>query len=243
MPSPDESEVGKNSGEVVEESEMVAAVAAPITASGGLERMECTSPVRILVVDDDDLICQMLKCTLSHKDFRIRTARDAKSIEAAIKQRSPYHLVILDYVIPGLTPEEAFGWLRVHQPDTTVIVITGFPTIESAQTAIRARVHDYITKPFQLSQLRQTVMRCLHERGLLRMSEQALREAVGAAVRDRRKALEMTLAELSRRTGNAVAFLSQIELGKSSPSIETLYKISLALGVSISDLFEYAQMG
>jgi DNA-binding NtrC family response regulator len=207
-----------------------------------LEQMECTRTLRILIVDDDDLICQMLKEALAHKDFRIKTARDPQAIEAAIKQRSAYHLVVLDYILPGLKTEEVLSWLHEHQPDAAIIIITGFPTIEGAQNAIRARVHDYITKPFPLAQLRHTVMKCLHEKGLLRLSEQALREAVGEAVRERRKAVEITLAELARRTGNSVAFLSQVELGKSAASVETLYKISLALGVHVRDLFEFVHV-
>lgn len=214
----------------------------PAAPDFSLEQMECTGALRILVVDDDDLICQMIKSALAHKDFKIKIARDAASIEAAIKQRSSYHLVVLDYVLPGLRSEDVLTWLHDYQPEASVIVITGFPTIEGAQNAIRARVHDYITKPFPLAQLRHTVMKCLHEKGLLRMTEQALRDAVGTAIRERRKAVDMTLAELSRRTGNAVAFLSQVELGKSSASVETLYKISLALGVQLADLFEFVQV-
>jgi DNA-binding response OmpR family regulator len=209
----------------------------------GLEQMECTRTLRILIADDDDLICQMLKEALSHKDFHIWTAREAKSIEAVIKQRDAFQLVVLDYVLPGLQPEEVLAWLHEFQPDAAIIMITGFPTIEGAQSAIRARVHDYITKPFPLAQLRHTVMKCLHEKGLLRMTEQALREAVGAAVRERRKAINITLAELSRRSGKGTAFLSQIELGKSAASVETLYKISLALRMPLADLFEFVHVG
>src|SRR5206468_12622883 len=103
---------------------------------------------------------------------------------------------------------------------------------------LRAHTYDYITKPFQVEVLKKTVMRCLENKGLLRLSEEALREQLGAAIRERRKALGLTLAEMAKRTNVSLGYLSQIELGKNSASIETLYKISLGLGVRMSELFE-----
>src|SRR5206468_8308824 len=100
----------------------------------------------------------------------------------------------------------------------------------------------YLAKPFQPEELKKVVMRCLESRGLLRLSEDALREQVGTAIRDRRKALGLTLADLAKRTNVSLGYLSQIELGKNSASIETLYRISLGLGVKLADLFQAVQM-
>jgi len=74
------------------------------------------------------------------------------------------------------------------------------------------------------------------------MSEEALRESLGAAIRERRKALGLTLAQMAQRTNVSLGYLSQIELGKNSASIETLYRISLGLGIKIADLFQAVQM-
>ena len=74
------------------------------------------------------------------------------------------------------------------------------------------------------------------------MSESALREALGNAIRERRKALSLTLAQMAQRTNVSLGYLSQIELGKNSASIETLYRISLGLGIKMSDLFQSVQM-
>ncbi len=81
-------------------------------------------------------------------------------------------------------------------------------------------------------------MRCLEGRGLLRLSEVALREQLGIAIRERRKALGLTLAEMSKRSEVSLGYLSQIELGKNSASIETLYRIALGLRVRVADLFQ-----
>ena len=97
------------------------------------------------------------------------------------------------------------------------------------------------TKPFQVVQLQRKVTRCLESRGLLRLSEEALRESLGAAIRERRKALGLTLAEMAKRTKVSLGYLSQIELGKNSASIETLYRISLGLRIRVADLFQVVQ--
>jgi transcriptional regulator with XRE-family HTH domain len=73
------------------------------------------------------------------------------------------------------------------------------------------------------------------------MTEEALRESLGSAIRERRKALGLTLSNMSDRTGVSLGYLSQIELGKNSASIETLYRICLALGMKMSELFQAVQ--
>ena len=73
------------------------------------------------------------------------------------------------------------------------------------------------------------------------MTEEALRESLGAAIRERRKALGFTLSTMSEKTGVSLGYLSQIELGKNSASIETLYRICLALGIKMSELFTSVQ--
>lgn len=202
----------------------------------------CSSgEVRILVVDDDPDLCAVVKAALADRDFRIDVVSDPRRVEAALTGKGSYHLLVLDYVLPGLDPDTVFGWVRDHQPDAAVVVVTGYPSVDSALTCLRARTYDYLTKPFGVDRLREVVVRCLEGQGLLRMTEEALRENLGAAIRERRKALNLTLAQVSDRTGVSLGYLSQIELGKNSASIETLYRICLALGLKMSELFAAVQ--
>ncbi|CAN5388604.1 hypothetical protein BH10PLA2_BH10PLA2_13270 [soil metagenome] len=196
----------------------------------------CSGEVHILILDDDPSVARIMQTALSHKDFQIDVMADPASMEAQLQAR-PYHIVILDYIIPGLESEKVLGWVREYQPTSSIIVVTGYPTIDSALNCLRAGTFDYLTKPFQMSQLQHVVMRCLENKGLLRLSEEALRESLGAAIRERRKSLSLTLAQMAQRTNVSLGYLSQIELGKNSASIETLYRISLGLGVKMSDLF------
>ena len=74
-----------------------------------------------------------------------------------------------------------------------------------------------------------------------RRAEKSLRESVGAALRDRRKALSLTLADVAKRSNVSLGYLSQIELGKSSASVETLYRVCLTLRLRMADLFQAIQ--
>jgi CheY-like chemotaxis protein len=199
-----------------------------------------SSEVRILVLDDDSAVCRVIQAALAPSDFKVDVVSDAPQVEPALRGQ-PYHLIILDYVIPGLEPEQVLSWIREHQPSASIIVVTAYPSIDSALNCLRARTYDYLTKPFPIAVLQRTVMRCLEGRGLLRMSESALRESLGAAIRERRKGLGLTLAQMAQRTGVSLGYLSQIELGKNSASIETLYRISLGLGVKMAELFQAIQ--
>jgi len=218
--------------------------AAPVRkARAAADDLRCAKEVRILVVDDDEATGKVIEAALQGYGFHIRRVNDPDGVRAAIETtpQEAYHLILLDYVLPGLEADQVFAWVRDFQPEASVIVVTGYPSIDSALSCLRARTYDYITKPFQIAQLRQVVMRCLEGKGLLRMSEEALRESLGMAIRERRKALGLTLAQMAARTDVSLGYLSQIELGKNSASIETLYRICLALGIKMADLFGAVQ--
>jgi CheY-like chemotaxis protein len=202
--------------------------------------LQSASAVRLLVLDDDAAICRLIKAALCQHDFVIDAVSDPTRMESQLREAA-YHLIILDYVIPGLDPEQLLDCIRAYQGDASIIVVTAFPSMDSALHCLRAHTYDYLTKPFQVEQLQKTVTRCLEGRGLLRLSEEALCLALGHAIRDRRKTLGLTLAQMAERTGVSLGYLSQIELGKNSASIETLYKIALGLRLRIADLFQTVQ--
>ena len=213
----------------------------PARTPAPIGELQSSGDIRLLIVDDDPATCAVIQAALSNRDFQIDVISDPMVVESALARTGYYHLIIMDYVIPGLDPNQVFGWIHDHQPDANVVVVTGYPSVDSALNCLRARTYDYVTKPFQVDQLREIVMRCLESKGLLRMTEEALRESLGSAIRDRRKGLGFTLSTMSEKTGVSLGYLSQIELGKNSASIETLYRICLALGIKMSELFQAVQ--
>jgi len=214
----------------------------PVRTPAPLRELQSSGDIRILILDDDPPTCSVIQSALSNRDFLIDTVSDPALVEVTLRS-AQYHLIVLDYVLPGLESDQVFAWIRESQPDANVVVVTGYPSVDSALNCLRARTYDYLTKPFQVDQLREIVFRCLESKGLLRMTEEALRESLGNAIRERRKALGLTLSNMSDRTGVSLGYLSQIELGKNSASIETLYRICLALGMKMSELFQSVQRG
>ncbi len=206
-----------------------------------LSELQSSGDIRILILDDEPATCAVIQAALSSRDFQIEAISDPSLVEAALHRSEQFHLIIMDYVMPGLEPEQVFSWIRDNQPEANIVVVTGYPSVDSALSCLRARTYDYLTKPFQVDQLREIVIRCLESKGLLRMTEEALRESLGGAIRDRRKTLGLTLSNVSEKTGVSLGYLSQIELGKNSASIETLYRICLALGIKMSELFQAVQ--
>src|SRR5438874_1601178 len=213
----------------------------PVRTPAPISELQSSGDIRILILDDDPATCSVIQAALSNRDFQIDAVSDPMLVESTLGRRNHYHLIILDYVIPGLEPDQVFAWIRDNQPDANIVVVTGYPSVDSALNCLRARTYDYLTKPFQVDRLREIVIRCLEEKGLLRMTEDALREALGSAIREKRKQLGLTLSNMSYRTGVSLGYLSQIELGKNSASIETLYRICLALGMKMSELFQAVQ--
>lgn len=229
-----------NSG--LAELEVVHAASAPSHAEGrpsAHERsdLHSTGDIHILVLDDDESVCRVIQTALGKEEFKVDTVSDPGEMEAKL-QSQQFSVIIMDYVIPGLQSEQVLDWVREYQPDASIIVVTAYPSIDSALNCLRARTYDYVTKPFQIGHLQRIVTRCLENKGLLRLSEAALRESLGGSIRERRKTMGLTLAQMAGRTNVSLGYLSQIELGKNSASIDTLYRICLGLGIKMSDLFQ-----
>ncbi len=215
--------------------------AAALTCENQSEpRLQRAGEVNMLVLDDDLAIGRLIQAALAGQDLVIDLLPEPALVESQLQTRQ-YNLIILDYVLPGLNTATVMEWITAYQPDASIIVVTAYPSMDSALHCLRSHTYDYITKPFQIDHLKKTVLRCLESRGLLRLSEEALRDQLGSAIRERRKALGLTLASLAKRTGVSLGYLSQIELGKNSASVETLYKIALGLHMPIAELFQTAQ--
>lgn len=102
---------------------------------------------RILVIDDEPLLGTYLKKLLTRHAFEVDTFIDPEqALEAFARQ--PYDLVITDYKMPNLTGEDILRQVRQMEPDTGVIVITGYGTIQNAVRCTQLGAFDYITKPF-----------------------------------------------------------------------------------------------
>ena len=115
---------------------------------------------RILVVDDEPKICEFLGILLGREGYKTDSAFNAAEALARIEQNS-YDLVLTDLKMPGMDGFELITRLKKIRPDLPVIMITGYATVETAVQALRYGVDDYVTKPFNIDELRKVIARSL----------------------------------------------------------------------------------
>ncbi len=193
--------------------------------------------LRILVIDDDEDICLYLKDFLTGEGYRVTTV--TKPLDALPEVREGRHqIVLLDVRMPDIDGVELLREIRAVDSDICVIVMTAYPSVESAVDTMKADAFDYLRKPFELEQLRQVLQRAVRDKGLMIDAEERVNQLLGAKIRQLRKERGLTLKQLANKTALSVSLISQIELGKSAASVSTLRKLATALSVSMSYLFE-----
>jgi NtrC-family two-component system response regulator AlgB len=132
---------------------------------------------RLLVVDDEKNIRQSLGTFLESCKHEVRTAESGPAALAIMAEGPAYDLVLSDWKMAEMNGLELLKAIKNKFPDTIVILMTAYGTIDNAVAAMKAGAYDYLTKPFSLDQIHHTVERAL-EVGELRSQNQALRDAI-----------------------------------------------------------------
>lgn len=119
------------------------------------------NPVTVLIVDDEDSVRNLCREIVS--DFGLR-ARMASTTEQALEtlDQYPVDIVLTDLRVPELGGIELLRRVREFYPQTVVIVLTQYGTIQSAVEATRMGAFDYVPKPFQPAELRSKLERAVH---------------------------------------------------------------------------------
>ena len=198
--------------------------------------LRTSSKLSVLVVDDDPDILEYLQDFLSAEGFEVTTLADPTVAVERIRDEV-FHLVVLDLMMPKVSGMDLLQQIRAVDDDIAVIILTGYPSLETAQSSIRHDVSAYIRKPFQAKEFREAIERIAKKKGLVLRREDELHATIGRTIRELRKARGLTLKQMARRTDLSVSLLSQIERAESSASIGSLYKIAVALDVRVADLF------
>ena len=119
------------------------------------------SPIRILVVDDEAVLAELVSMALRYEGWEITTAADGASAVTAARDTRP-DAVVLDVMLPDMTGLEVLGQLREHSPDLPVLLLTAKDAVEDRIAGLSAGGDDYVTKPFSIEEV------VLRLRGLLR---------------------------------------------------------------------------
>jgi two-component system response regulator AtoC len=130
----------------------------------------------ILVVDDDQRMRELVAKVLAREGYAVRALPRAREVLQALAE-GPADLVITDLRMPEMDGLTLLQEIKRLSPDTSVLLMTAFGSIDSAVQAIKAGAYDYLTKPFKMDELLLAVRRALEERQL-RAEVRALREEV-----------------------------------------------------------------
>jgi response regulator RpfG family c-di-GMP phosphodiesterase len=131
---------------------------------------------RILVVDDERVIREVLADFLSMEGFLVRTADDGASALVELS-RQQYDLVLSDLKMPNMGGLELLEAIRRHTPNVETIIMTGFGTVETAIDAMKSGAYDYILKPFKMDEVVLVIRRAL-DKQKLQTENLRLREAL-----------------------------------------------------------------
>jgi len=115
---------------------------------------------KILVVDDEERIREGCRAVLSQSGFEVASADSGKTGLKMIED-AHYDIVLLDLMMPQMSGLEVLPQLKAAHPDTAVIVITGYATLEHSIEAMKAGAFDFIPKPFTPDQLTVVVEKAI----------------------------------------------------------------------------------
>lgn len=182
----------------------------------------------IVALDDDADFRQYIAGMLEADGHDVRTAANSAEFLAACQQQLP-DLVLLDIKMGHESGESVLQDLRRKWPKLAVIVVTGYPTLDSMRQTFKQDVFDYLAKPFSIGELRRSLSQAASALGLGQRPQDILRLELGRQIRLARTDQGLTLKELSEIAGVSVSQLSSIERGAHLPSLESLVAIASAL--------------
>jgi DNA-binding NtrC family response regulator len=139
---------------------------------------------RILVVDDDESIRKVLKTILEDEGYAVDTAGSGK--EAIRKShRKFYNLALIDIRLPDMEGVKLLKKMRDTMPKMRKIVVTGYPSIQSAIEAVNQGAHCYIVKPFDMREVLAAIKKQLREQKKeKKYSQEKVKEFIETRVRE-----------------------------------------------------------
>ena len=112
------------------------------------------------------IVCESCKRILEEEGYEIETALSGKEAFEKMKV-SPFDIVITDLKMPGIDGMEVLRTFRKEYPDSIIIMITGFSTVETAVEAMKLGAFDYIPKPFTPDEVTIVVKKAIEKKSLM----------------------------------------------------------------------------
>ncbi len=192
--------------------------------------------VDVAVLDDDGDFRTYIEDLLRDEGlYSVRAFAHPEELFASADIRLP-DIVLLDMKMGGATGEQVIERLLSRWPDLCIIIVTGYPSLESMRATFKLRVFDYLAKPFSLSQLRQVLQNAVRQFSLGQTPQDRLRERLGHRIKLLRVERDWSLKDLATATKLSVSQISSIERGTNLPSVESLLALCRAFDRKPSEI-------
>jgi len=188
----------------------------------------------IVSLDDDADFRQYIREVLAHEGHDVRVVGSPADLFSACETRLP-DVVLLDMKMGRHSGDEVLAEIRKRWAKLCVIVVTGYPSLDSMRQTFKQDVFDYLAKPFSLDELRNTLRQAAAALNLGARPQDRLRTDLGRQIKLSRTEKGWTLKELSEASGVSVSQLSSIERGAHLPSLESLLAVAQSLGARPSE--------
>jgi len=136
----------------------------------------------ILVIDDEPIVLDSCRRILSQEGFEVKGAMNGREGLKKIEE-DKYDAVLVDWKLPEIDGMEVLRIIKKNHPDIIVVMITGYPSVESAVKAMKLGVSDYVSKPFTPEELKEVLIKALEHSRTLKKEEPAVETPVQAEVK------------------------------------------------------------
>ena len=116
---------------------------------------------KILIIDDELIVRTSCRRVLEPEGYEIAVAEHGQEGLEKLENEGPFDLVLTDLKMPGMDGIEVLAEIKKRWPDMTVLIVTGYQTIETAVKSIKLGAFDYVNKPFTPDDLTEVVARAL----------------------------------------------------------------------------------
>lgn len=186
----------------------------------------------ILLVDDDQDLSEFLTELLVKEGYKVSSAMNIYDSLQRLKN-DIFDIVLLDLKLPDMNGVKGISLIKKASPHSKVIIITGYPSVDSAISIMKDGAIDYLKKPFKNEELLEVIRNNVD----LKLKDN-IPARLGERIRAIRKNKGIKIKQLSARSGLTESSISMIENEKISPSITTVHKIAMALSVHPIEFFE-----
>ena len=174
---------------------------------------------RILVVDDEEIVRESLSEWLQEDGYSVETAPDGEAAVSRMKAE-PWAVLLVDLKMPGMDGLQVLEEARKLRPDSQVVIMTGYATVDTAVKAMKTGAYDYLVKPFEPEELSLMMNKLITQQELARenvLLKKALKQKYKFQDLVSKNAKMQALFELSKvaaRSSSLILILGESGTGK-----------------------------